>query len=86
MTQDEQRIVDCLHTITDFLSARQIGIYAGPPEGCTNPTWAQPCLIRLTKAGVLEMNTKGEFRLKHSERLHHLPADIAEILSNRKAA
>ena len=86
MTPDEQRIVEFLQTRDDFLSARQIGIYAGPAAGCTNPTWAQPHLIRLTKAGILEMNVKGEFRFKASERLHHLPAPIAEMLARSKAA
>ncbi|HKQ36937.1 MAG TPA: hypothetical protein VJ063_02600 [Verrucomicrobiae bacterium] len=85
MTPDEQRIVDCLQTICSFLSARQIGILAAPPQGCANPTWAQPFLIRLTRAGLLEMNAQGEFRLKPSERIHLAPY-IAEIIGSRKAA
>jgi len=85
MSRDEQRIVECLHTETDFLSAREIGILAAPPEGCANPTWAQPFLIRLTKAGVVEMNPKGQFRLISSERVHLSP-HLADILARQKAA
>ena len=68
VTPDEERILEFLQTTTEFLSARDIGIGASPPEGCANPTWAQPYLIRLTKAGLLEMNPNGRFRLKQSHR------------------
>jgi hypothetical protein len=85
MTSDEQRIVEFLETTNEFLSARQIGIFVGPPASCTNPTWAQPHLIRLTKAGVLEMSSKGEFRLKPSG-LAHLPTRIAKVMLPDKAA
>ena len=70
MTPDEERILEFLQTTTESLSAREIGIAVAPPAGCANPTWAQPYLIRLTKAGVLEMNPDGRFRLKQSQRTH----------------
>ena len=70
MTPDEERILEFLQTTTEFLSARDIGTAASPPDGCANPTWAQPYLIRLTKAGLLEMNPDGRFRLKQSQRVH----------------
>ncbi len=83
MTADEQRILDFLQETYTFQSAREIGIAASPPGGCANPTWAQPFLIRLTKARVLEMNVNGEFRLKDSERVQ---LGFQGILAARKAA
>ena len=85
MTPDEQRILEFLQTTEDFLSARHIGLSAGPPVGSINPTWAQPFLIRLTRAGILDMNLSGEFRLKPAQRFH-FAANIAETLARRKAA
>ena len=70
MTPDEERILEFLQTTTDFLSAREIATAASLPGGCPNPTWAQPYLIRLTKAGFLEMNPDGRFRLKQSQRTY----------------
>ena len=85
MTPDEQRILEFLRSTTEFLSAREIGIAAAPPDGCANPTWAQPYLIRLTKARILDMNPAGQFRLKPSERGHFVRS-FPEILPPRKAA
>ena len=80
MSPDEQRIIDFLKRYNDFLSARQVGFAVN--SDCANPTWAQPCLVRLTKSGILEMNAKGEFRFKRPKS--DVAPDVAKLLPGCK--
>jgi hypothetical protein len=85
MDIDEREIYNFLKTYgSDFVAAREVCRRAGGRKRYhEDHEWAKPILQRMIERGILEMNSEGQYRVKHTKKKkggRWVAPDIAKIL------